>query len=290
LIRLQIDLERVRDTDRAWPEMAGRERELLEHFQQAWERPLRALLAPTLRNPGSWLRAQLFGRGGKWGFRRGFVEQILATASGFLREDINLFGAAPLCEAVLTNASSVVGALCAEERLDKLRSLYLVSDAEFDEEMELLAESARQVGLIGVELHIPRFDSELSGLLAALRGSAQDGAVAERRPEDFPVWVRASPSEKERLSQLAASPRFWQRLTEPLPNSEAELLAANSWVFLGDALHEAGVWAVAKTYHDLEDAEGFCRRLALFKPARVSRPLLEALRQSPYFHAEHMLT
>ena len=45
--------------------------------------------------------------------------------------------------------------------------LHLVSDAEFDEEMELLAESAGSAGLTVLELRIPRIDSDLSGLLLA---------------------------------------------------------------------------------------------------------------------------
>ena len=286
LIRLQIELETVGDDDRSWPEKARRERELLALYQTAWERPLRALLVPSLRKPGSWLHAQLFGRGGKWGFRRGFVEEVLATAAGFLQDDVQLFGASPLRQVVLTNASPAVGALANDERLDRLRSLHLVSDAEFDEEMELLAESAGSAGLTVLELRIPRIDSDLSGLLAVLRGAPDDAGAAERKLEEFRAWDRASAEEQARLRKLAASPRFVQRLTEPLPTSEAEILAANEWVYLGTGLQDARVWAVAKTYHDLEDETGLCRRLALFKPGRFVEPALEALRRTTYFHAE----
>ena len=285
LIRVQIDLEHLRDGDRSWPELARRERELLEAFQRAWEKPLRSLLVPGLRRPGAWLHARLFGRGGIWGFRRGFVEQVLATAAGFLQDDVRLSGVAPLRQAVLTNASAAVPALAADERLDGLRSLHLVSDAEFDEDMAFLAESARATGLTVLEMRFPRIDAELGGFVTAFHG-AEEQATDARSLEDFPVWGRANDDERQRLGALLGSPRFVQQLTQPLRTSEPELLAANEWVYLGNALREAGAWAVAKTFHDLELDGGFCRRLVLFKPHKANPSTIKALRNSRYFHAE----
>ncbi|HKB01732.1 MAG TPA: TIGR02996 domain-containing protein, partial [Gemmataceae bacterium] len=86
-IRVQIDLARLPADDAGWPVRVGRERELLEKYRAVWEKPLRDRFRPPLASPGRWLKSQLFGSGGLWAFRRGFVENILAPAPTFLDED-----------------------------------------------------------------------------------------------------------------------------------------------------------------------------------------------------------
>src|SRR5207244_1721028 len=62
-IRLQIELHHLPDSDPKWPKLIGRERELLEQYRAAWERPLRNLIRPSIASPGRWLRSRLFGNG-----------------------------------------------------------------------------------------------------------------------------------------------------------------------------------------------------------------------------------
>ena len=265
LIRAQIALEFVANEDRAWLELIRRERELLQANQATWERPLRNAIRPSIRNPGQWLRSQLFGTGGTWGFRRGFIEQVLASASGFLQEDIQLFELTPLREVLLTNASTMIPELVNEPRLDRLKSLHLVSDAEFDEDMALLMDSARHQGLEVLEVRIPRVDTDLTGLFALLSHSPKDD---DPQLFEYRIWKLASEERRQRLRLLANKPRFVQRLNEPLATTEVELLQMSAWVWFGEGVRKSQLWAMVKTFHDLEDDEGLCRHAVLGKPGR----------------------
>ncbi len=141
-IRIQIEIEKLRDADRRWPDLARKERELLEAYRTTWERPFRYRLTPNMLKPMNWLKARLFGIGGSWHFHRGFVAEISTSARQFLGNEVTLFEFAPLRQVVLMNASSMISALIREPRLDRLRSLHLVSDVEFDEDMEGLRQEA----------------------------------------------------------------------------------------------------------------------------------------------------
>ena len=137
-IRLQIELAQLPDEDSRWPTLIGRERELLARYRTGWERPLRDRFKPRLASPGRWLRTQLFGNGGRWGFRRGFVEHILAAAPRFLAEDAAVLDHTPIRRIVLAHASDFIRPLAAEPHLNALSSLHLVGDMELDEDLNLL--------------------------------------------------------------------------------------------------------------------------------------------------------
>jgi uncharacterized protein (TIGR02996 family) len=276
-IHLQLDLAKQSGESPTWAVRFGRERELLERWRAAWEKPLRDRFRPRLASPGRWLKSHLFGSGGLWGFRRGFIEHVLAPAPTFLSEDVAILSHAPVRRVVLAHATEHVGPLAADPRLDELDSLHLVGDMEMDEDLARLSEAARAAGLTVLEFRLPRLWPDAGDLFDVLRVPV--GQDDGRDPNDFPAWALASPDARRRLASLAGSPRV-QLLTED-PAHEGELLALNEWVYLGDALTEAGAWAVAKGHQDLEDEDGRCRRLVLLRAGRG-----EALRASPHFHGE----
>ena len=276
-IHLQLDLARQPGDSPSWITRFGRERELLERYRAAWEKPLRDLFRPALSSPGRWLKSHLFGSGGLWGFHRGFIEHVLAPAPTFLAEDVAVLSQAPVRRVVLAHATEYVGPLTADPRLDQLASLHLVGDMELDEDLTGLAGAARSAGLSVFEFRIPRLWPDAADLFDVLRVPV--GQDDGRDPNDFPAWALASPDARRRLASLAGSPRV--TLLAEDPAHEGELLALNEWVYLGDLLTEAGAWAVAKSHQDLEDEDGRCRRLVLLRPGRG-----EALRASPHFYGE----
>ena len=263
-IRLQIELARLPDQNSRWPALIGRERELLARYRTGWERPLRVRFKPPLASPARWLRTQLFGSGGRWGFRRGFVEHILAAAGSFLAEDAAVLSHAPIRRVVLAHASDFIRPLAEESRLNTLNSLHLVGDMELDEDLNLLASRARSVGMRVFEFRLPRLWPDVEDLFEALRTSSHDSQPPD--PEGHMAWSVADTDARQRLMDLATSPRA-ALLTED-PAHEGELLALNEWVYLGDALSDTGAWAVAKGHQDLEDEEGLCRRLVLVRDGR----------------------
>ena len=276
-IRIQIELARLPDDDPRWAMLIGRERELLGRYRAGWERPLRDRFKPRLASPGRWLRTQLFGSGGRWGFRRGFVEHILAAAPTFLAEDAAVLAHAPIRRVVLAHASELVRPLAAERRLDALASLHLVGDMELDEDLNMLTTAARATGMRVLEFRLPRLWPDVEDLFETLRATGDNGRAPD--PEGHTAWSVADPEARRRLIELATSPRA-ALLTED-PAHEGELLALNEWVYLGDALSNAGAWAVAKGHQDLEDEDGLCRRLVLLRDGRG-----EELRESRYCHGE----
>jgi uncharacterized protein (TIGR02996 family) len=276
-IHLQLDLAKQPGDSPTWALRFGRERELLDRYRAAWEKPLRDLFRPRLASPGRWLKSHLFGSGGLWGFRRGFVEHVLAPAPTFLTEDVSILDHTPIRRVVLAHATDYVGLLAADPRLDKLASLHLVGDMELDEDLARLAGAARAAGLTVLEFRIPRLWPDAADLFDVLRVPV--GQDDGRDPNEFPAWALAGPDARRRLATLAGSPRILLLAEDPA--HEGELLALNEWVYLGDALAEAGAWAVAKGHQDLEDEDGRCRRLVLLREDRG-----EALRTSPHFFGE----
>lgn len=276
-IRVQIELAQLPDNDPRWPTLVGREHELLGRYRTAWEKPLRARFRPPLASPGRWLRSHLFGSGGRWGFRRGFVEHILAAAPTFLAEDAAVMAYAPIRRLVLAHASELVGTLAADRRLDGLRSLHMVGDMELDEDLNILAAEARLAGMRILEFRLPRLWPDVEDLFETLRTGGTDGRGSG--PVGHTAWSIADDEARGRLVELASSPRA-ALLTED-PAHEGELLALNEWAYLGDALSAAGAWAVAKGHQDLEDEDGLCRRLVLLRDGRG-----EELRSSRYCHGE----
>jgi uncharacterized protein (TIGR02996 family) len=277
-IRLQIELAHLPDGDPRWPTLIGRERELLGRYRAGWERPLRDRFKPPLASPGRWLRTQLFGNGGRWGFRRGFVEHILAAAPTFLAEDAAVLGCAPIRRVVLAHASEWIRPLAADRRLDRLASLHLVGDMELDEDLRILTSEARAAGMRVLEFRLPRLWPDVDELFETLRTSS--GSDRTPDPEGHTAWSAADERARRRLLELATSARA-ALLTED-PAHEGELLALNEWVYLGDALTAFEAWAVAKGHQDLEDEDGFCRRLVLLREGRG-----DALRDSRYCHGEY---
>lgn len=276
-IHLQLDLARQPGDSPTWALRFGRERELLDRYRAAWEKPLRDRFRPSLASPGRWIKSHLFGSGGLWGFRRGFVEHVLAPAPTFLTEDAAILDHTPVRRVVLAHATEYVGPLAADPRLDRLESLHLVGDMELDEDLARLAEAARAAGLTVFEFRIPRLWPDAADLFDVLRVPV--GQDDGRDPNEFPAWALASPDARRRLAALAGAPRV--TLLAEDPAHEGELLALNEWVYLGDLLAESEIWAVAKGHQDLEDDDGRCRRLVLVREGRG-----EALRASPHFHGE----
>lgn len=287
-IETQIKIETSEYDDRIWPELARRERELLAEWGPVWERPLRGMLNPSFLRPARWLKARLFGKGGVWRYHRGFIEEIDTSAANFLEADHVLFGRTPVRRVVLSHATSYLDALVNDERLDNLYSLHLIADVEFDEEMEEIRQRASDLDLSILELRFPRIQSDTGDLLAMLRRNDDEPEEEDdsEKLEQFRNWARASERERERLREVASRPRWVQRLTEHEHFSHAEMLRLNDWIYLGDRLREAGAWAVVKTFHDLEDDDGLCRRLVLLKKQRIQSGGFEALSHSPHVYHE----
>ncbi|WP_020470742.1 TIGR02996 domain-containing protein [Zavarzinella formosa] len=276
-IRLQINLARVTNNDSRWPAMVGRERELIEHYRASWERPLRRLFAPKFGSPVQWMKSRLFGLGGAWGFRRGFVENVLAPAPRFLEEDAALFAVTPLRRVALTRASSHVRSLLADPRLGGLASLHLIADMELDDELTVIGSAARAAGLLVTEFRFPRLGRQAEELFSLLRHNVD-------KPDELnahTAWTNADEPSRQRLKELAVNPRFRMLLTEPDPANEGELLALNEWAYLGDLFKRTGVWAVAKSHNDLENSQGRCRRVVLSRPMPG-----DELSQAPYYHGK----
>ena len=140
-----------------------------------------------------------------WGFRRGFIEHVLAPAPTFLSEDVAILAHAPVRRVVLAHATEYVGPLAADPRLDELDSLHLVGDMELDEDLTRLSEAARAAGLTVLEFRLPRLWPDAGDLFDVLRVPV--GQDDGRDPNDFPAWALASPDARRRLASLAGSPR-----------------------------------------------------------------------------------
>lgn len=262
-IRLQLELAKTPESDLRWPSMVGRERELLELHRIAWEKPLRDQFRPSLASPGRWLRSYLGGSGGLWGFCRGFVEMILAPAPSFLQEDVAILGHAPIRRVVLSHASKQIESLATDTRFDRLLSLHLIGDMEYDEDLSILAAYAKTVGFTVLDFRLPRLWEDDDEMFTALR--SQD----EHNPQEneaYSAWRQADGAGRKRLHKLAISGALNIHRHEAA--WEGELLAVNEWAFLGQEFREAGAWAVAKSHHDLEDDEGRSRRLVLLRPGK----------------------
>ena len=291
LIRIQIQLDRAQYQDENWPEWIHRETELLKNYQNQWERPFRNQIRPSLRSPAEWLKSHLFGTGGSWGFRRGFIEQILTTAATYLQADCQLFGCTPIQQVLLNHSSLALSYLREDNNLNQLQSLHLISDVEFDDDMAFLIQSAHQLGLPMLEFRIPRLDTRFGELLALLQpmdDSSDSGKALEIEAQlnEFSMWAEGTDEERNRLEQIATRPRILHLLDEGSPTSEVELLYLNEWICFGNQLKEAGLWAMAKSYHDLENQDGNCRRIAIFSPEKLNPKSFKSLFQSSYFHHE----
>jgi len=269
-IRGQIELDGLSEDDSRWAVLVGQTRDLLERHRAAWEKPLRDLFRPSLATPIRWLRSRFFPNGGRWGFHRGFVEHILASAPSFLDEDTVILDHAPIRRVVLTHASNQIAKLAADDRLQRLASLHLIGDMELDEELNALAACAREAGFTVLEFRIPRLSEDLNELSETLRASHGSPHLAT-----FAAWRQADADGQRRLHELALSRRLDQFARDPA--DEGERLAQNEWVYLGDRISSAGVWAVAKGHQDLEDDDSRCRRLLLIRPGHG-----DDLRDSPY--------
>ena len=229
-----------------------------------------AIFRPSFATPGRWLRSHLFGAGGLWSFRRGFVEHVLAAAPTFLAEDAVILDHAPIRRVMLTHASEYIATLAGDPRLDRLASLHLVGDMEMDEDLQGLAQCAKQAGLTVLEFRLPRLWEEFDEWADALRSPNGSRAL-----ESFPVWRRADAPTRRRLRELVDARRI--SAFDHSPADEGEFLAHCEWAFLGQEPSAAGAWAVAKGHHDLKDETGCCRRLILLRPGQG-----DELRNSPY--------
>ena len=287
-IRIQLQIEDLRSSAKDWPILARKEAQLLKEYRTFWEKPFRDLILPKLSTPGRWLKAKLFYPGGQWYFRRGFIEEIDAEAYHFLREDVMLIGHAPIRQVVVSRASRALPGLAEEPRLDRIRRLYLIADAELDNDMEELRQSAIEMGMSVLELRLPRVGPDAAGLLSMFCSPDSASSVNEskyERIEEVPLWLRAGDEARLRIRDLADRPWVVQQYGHPGGSSHAERLRLNEWIFLGDLVAKSGAWATAKTYHDLEE-NGLCRRLVIFKPGKAFQPATDELRESAYFFQE----
>jgi uncharacterized protein (TIGR02996 family) len=281
-IRLQITISALMRETEDWPELARRERQLLELHADAWEKPLRSALRSRTQSTGEWIRKLIFGTGGTWGFRRGFVEQVINSATDFLHEDVHLFEFAPVRQILLTNSSRYIPELVKIPKLDTLRSLYLVADVEFDDEMNYIVETARELGLTTLAFSYPHLDADQVELISNIREISEDQLEGHPRLVDNRIWQACPMEVRSRLRQMAITPRYLQLLSEPRPAFEIDLLMKSDWVFFGNTLKEAGCWAMAKTFHDLDGPTGYCQRIGLFKPDRIKPEMIEKLKASPW--------
>lgn len=275
-IRLQIDLARATNEHPHWPTMIGRQRELLQQHRTTWERSLRRRCQSKWHASTRWLKARFFSTGGVWGYRRGFVEQVLAPVERFLQEDHALLNHLPIRRVALTHASEFVEPLVKAPMLDGLDSLHLVGDMELDEDLQFLSAAARRAGLVVLEFRLPR-------LRDVFVDSIDEDPTHDRHGlhRDRAKWLSMGSHAKNRLNAILQRPADRLLFDEPSPEQTATVLALTEWVFLGDRIKEAGVWGVAKSFHDTPDEEGRCRRLLLFR----ERPTDEWF-NSPYFHVE----
>ncbi len=275
-IKIQVELESPNLSVPVWAKLLEAERQLYQKHHTDWEHPLRDSMKAALHQPGRWLRNKLFGVGGIWTFRKGFVEGVQAPAEKFLIEDIQLFGKTPLRRVVLTHSSILVRELFAQPQLGNLESLHLVGDMELDEELEALILNARACPLQVFEFRYPRLGADADDLFNLLRRQHE---VPELN--DFPLWSAANEEAQARIRVICDHPRLAQRVLEPEALHEPELLALNDWIYLGDQLDNSAIWAVAKSHQDLEDENHTGRRLYLVRPGEA-----DELKQSPYFIGE----
>ncbi len=275
-IKVQLELESASLTVPLWAKLLETERQHYQKYHNEWERPLRDSMKAALHEPARWLRNKLFGVGGIWTFRRGFIEGVQAPAEKFLVEDVQLFGKTPLRRIVLTHASNLIPALLTIEALNDLESLHLVGDMELDEELDTLIAHARASSLEVLEFRYPRLGADADDLFNLLR---RQHPVPEQN--DFPLWSAADEEARSRIRLICDHPRLAQRVLEPDPLHEPELLALNDWIYLGNRLKNQGIWAIAKSHQDLEDENHTGRRLFLVRSGNA-----EELKQSPYFVKE----
>lgn len=284
LIRIQIALETLAEQAPNWPTLMERERELLGDHQAEWERPLRARLAPGLANPGGWLAAKLFGRGGYWVFRRGFPEVVSTSVELFLSNEARLLREMPVRTVSLSQASLTHPALL-ETDLSGLRALHLISDVDIDKEMEVLVGSARSVGMTVLEMRLPDLRRHWDGIASLLRMSNDDD-LRSSHLLNMAFWESATPVEQERIRTLFAAPGALRLLDRSTALSETELFERTEEVYLGDLPRRAGLWAVARSFTDLADADKRVRRLLLFRPGVHAADALDALKAHRCFHAD----
>jgi hypothetical protein len=281
-IRMQIEAELPDVDGNRWVSLVRTSRDLLARHRVTWEKPLRTLRRPTLANPIRWLNSRIFGSGGTYGFRRGFVENLLTSVDRYFEEDAGLFGHAPLRSLLLTHASEAVAALYQDRDLQTVESLHLVGSMELDEDLSRLADQAKQVGLTVLEMHYPRLDETHEPLLAMLRATSDDSVERPSRPEDYIPWAAATPEARQQLIAAAIRKRTRLLLNEHDPADEGELLALTDRIYLGPDLRKRGVWGVAKAHQDLDVQPETGRRLLLVRPDGD----LEGFRTSAYFRGE----
>ena len=137
-IHLQLDLAKQSGDSPSWAvrvrPRAGVARPVAGRLGEAAARPVPAAAGV----PGPVAQVAPVRLGGLWGFRRGFIEHVLAPAPTFLSEDVAILAHAPVRRVVLAHATEYVGPLAAESRLDDLDSLHLVGDMEMDEDLARL--------------------------------------------------------------------------------------------------------------------------------------------------------
>jgi uncharacterized protein (TIGR02996 family) len=158
LIRLQCELERLPPKDRKRPGLEKQIRRVLRTHGKHWTKPLRD--------------AKL---GKDWSFRRGFVDGVTMSATGFVNVAEQIFRLAPTIRSGrFPDASNEVNALADCPHLARLRELDLrrmcvCGYCAIDRELRKLAASPHVSNLTLLRLAEDRVDDELASHVAASR-------------------------------------------------------------------------------------------------------------------------
>lgn len=284
LIRIQIALETLPEQAPNWPTLMERERELLKAHQAGWEKPLRNKLTPGLGHPTRWLAAKLFGKGGFWCFRRGFPEIVMTSVELFLENESRLMGDMPVRLLSLSQSSLTHPALL-EIDLSSVRAVHLIGDIDTDKDLDMLAGSARSVGMTVLEMRLPDLRRHWDGIASLLRMPGGDESQSSYLM-NIAFWESATPVEQDRIRALFAAPGALRLLDRSTALSETELFERTEEVYLGDLPRKAGLWAVARSFTDLADGDKRVRRLLLFRPGAHSADAFAELKAHRCFHAD----
>ncbi|MEZ6140223.1 MAG: hypothetical protein R3B84_06585 [Zavarzinella sp.] len=276
-IDLQLKLDGMQESAQEWPQLISQERDLLKQFHTSWEKPLRNILRPRLLHVRKWLTSQLFGTGGSWGYRNGLIENIRTSAAGYLYEDSLISGIIPLRRAVLSHASYHLPKLYADKQLGKLATLYLIADAEIDDDCAVILQEAEQLGLKIHNFLWPEITTNEIPLLNQLRKNSHSETELSA---NYPIWATMDDASRLRLRSIADSGRFRYLINHPRPGDYPEYLDMVTWVFLGDLLYHPACWAIVKGHHDLQDELGRVNRYLL---TNADIEYTQQLAQQPYF-------
>jgi uncharacterized protein (TIGR02996 family) len=155
LIRVQVELAKLPEGDPRRHELEARERGLLAVYEVEWARPLLGLVR---------------GLVSRWGFRRGFIEELTVEARGLVLHARGMFRLAPLRHLSVYLAHRHIREVAALPQLARLVSLDLDQNYLGDEGVAFLAASPHLGGLANLSV---RYNGIRNAGGLALAGSAR---------------------------------------------------------------------------------------------------------------------